>query len=141
MKDEKLDFILHPSSFRLSSCTLSTVPEFFRTNLHQTVNVIELSLPQSLDVVEFDRLNDSMKELLNGKGAGQWVIDFSSVSYIGSAMLGLIVNVRQQVKTAGGKLVLCGMSPRLLDIFRMCSMERLFTITKTRADAIKVLGR
>ena len=115
--------------------------EFFRINLVNAVNVIELTLPPSIDVVEFDRLNDSMKALLNGKAAGQWVIDFTSVSYIGSAMLGLIVNVRQQVKTAGGKLVLCGMSPRLAEIFRMCSMERLFTITKTRSDAIRVLGR
>jgi len=117
------------------------VADFFRITLLQTVNVIELALPQSLDVVEFDRLNESMKTLLNGKAAGQWVIDFTSVSYIGSAMLGLIVNIRQQVKTAGGKLVLCGMSPRLAEIFRMCSMERLFTITKTRADAIKTLSR
>jgi anti-anti-sigma factor len=60
---------------------------------------------------------------------------------MGSAMLGLIVNVRQQVKTAGGKLALCNMSPRLAEIFRMCSMERLFTITRTRADAIKAVSR
>jgi anti-anti-sigma factor len=62
----------------------------------------------------------------------------SRVNYMGSAMLGLVVNLRQQIRNASGELVLCGLSPRLLGIFRTCCMERLFTIVRTRADAIKM---
>jgi anti-anti-sigma factor len=109
--------------------------------LPPSVNLIELNLPETVDNLEFDRMNESMLLLLDGKTSQPWVLDFTSVSYMGSSMLGLVVNVRQRIKSAGGKLVLCGMSARLVEIFRMCSMERLFTIVKTKNDAVKVLGR
>jgi anti-anti-sigma regulatory factor len=48
-----------------------------------------------------------------------------------------MVNLRQQIKSAGGKLVLCSLPPSLMQIFRTCCMERLFVIAKTRDDAFK----
>jgi anti-anti-sigma factor len=118
------------------------VAEYFRfQQIEPAVNVLELELPEWIDAVDFDRLNESMLELIDGNTNQPWVLDLTSVNYLGSAMLGLIVNVRQRVKTAGGKLVLCGMSSRLVEIFRTCSMERLFTIVKTQRDAVKVLAR
>jgi anti-anti-sigma regulatory factor len=47
-----------------------------------------------------------------------------------------MVNVRQRVKEARGRLVLCGLSPRLLQIFKTCCMERLFKIVRSRDEAI-----
>lgn len=101
------------------------------------VNVIELSLPQILDSDEFDRLNDKILNALGGKAGARWVIDLAEVSYLGSSALGLMVNIRQRVKQAGGRLVLCGLSQRLLEIFHTCCLERLFTIVRDREEAIR----
>jgi anti-anti-sigma factor len=117
------------------------VPEFFQVQPLESISVIELSLPETIDALEFDRLNENLLATLNGKTSQHWVLDLAKVTYLGSAMLGLMVNIRQQIKTAGGKLVLCSMSPRLAEIFRTCSMERLFTITKSRPDALKALKK
>ena len=113
---------------------------FFQVSKIQAVNVVELALPQSLDSEEFDRLNEQMLALFDGQPAGRWVLDLSRLSYMGSSALGLMVNIRQRIKQAGGRLVLCGLSPRLLHIFQTCCMERLFTIKPTRADALRVIG-
>ena len=115
--------------------------EHMASNLYRhskagTVNVVDLTLPLSLDIDEFDRLNESVLELIRAEPEGQWVIDLSQLSYMGSAALGLLVNLRQQIKQSGGRLVLCGLSPQLLHIFKTCCMEKLFRITKTRKDAI-----
>ncbi len=115
--------------------------DFFRVQLSPAANVIELLLPESVDAMEFDRINESMLSALDGRAAERWVVDLSAVNYLGSSMLGLIVNIRQQVKSAGGKLVLCGLSGRLTQIIHTCSMERLFTIAKNRADALKSVAR
>lgn len=115
--------------------------EFFRVQSDESVHVVELTLPELIDPLEFDRLNQQLLAELDGRGGQKWVLDLSAVSYMGSAMLGLMVNVRQRVKSAGGKLVLCHMSARLVEIFRACSMERLFTVARTRADALKLTGR
>ena len=79
--------------------------------------------------------------LLDGRADQPWVIDLSAVDYIGSATIGLIINIRQRIKSAGGRLVLCGLSARIMDIFHTSSMERLFTIARSRNDAVKVLAK
>jgi anti-anti-sigma factor len=115
--------------------------EFFRVHTIDSAQVIELFLPDTIDPLEFDRLNDSIQALLdqdtNG-AAGRWVLDLGRVTYMGSAMLGLLVNLRHRIKKAGGRLVLCGLSARLTEIFRTCCMERLFTITRTRPEALRL---
>jgi anti-anti-sigma factor len=115
--------------------------EFFRLLTVDSIGVIELELPHSLDVSEFDRLNDSILELLGGKTSARWVIDLSHVTYVGSSVLGLIVNIRQRVKAGNGQLALCGLSPKLHEIFRTSSMERLFNVARTRIEATKLLAK
>ena len=102
------------------------------------VNVVDLTLPHTLDIDEFDRLNEAILELIRGEPEGHWVFDLSQLSYMGSAALGLLVNLRQQIKQSGGRLVLCGLSPQLLHIFKTCCMEKLFKIVKSRKDAVAI---
>src|SRR5690349_4718302 len=97
--------------------------DLFRTSAVQSTNVIELLLPDAIDAVEFDRLNDSVLKLIDSKAGERWILDLSAVSYAGSAVLGLMVNLRQRVKQANGKLALCCLSPRLMEIFQACCME------------------
>lgn len=109
----------------------------YRITLEGAVHVIELKLPDTLDFSEFDKLNEGLLDIISGAASGQWVMDLSGSDYMGSAVLGLLVNIRQRIKKAGGKLVLCGMSDGLKAIFHACSLERLFTISRTRAEAMK----
>jgi anti-anti-sigma factor len=102
-----------------------------------TVQVIQLELPESLDSDEFDRLNDSLAAILTARPNGSWVIDLSVLAYAGSSILGLLVNLRQRIKLAGGRLVLCGLSEGLLQTFRTCSLERLFIIRRSRDEAVE----
>lgn len=106
-----------------------------------SIRIIELELPLLLDPQEFDTLNTGLLGTVDEAPGGQFIIDLSKVSYLGSAMLGMMVNIRQRVKQADGMLVLCGMSERLLAIFEACCMERLFKIVRTRADGIRLAKR
>ncbi len=111
--------------------------DLFRVSEVDGVAVVELSLPQSLESAAFDRLNDTLLQLIGHRPGARWVLDLTQVSYMGSSTLGLMVNVRQRVKQAGGRLILCCLAPRLLQVFRTCCLERLFVIAHSRADAIK----
>ena len=110
--------------------------ELFEVSTAGAVRVIRLLLPETLDSAEFERLNESLLTLLAEQPAGAWVLDLSHLSYVGSAVLGLFVNLRQRVKQGNGRLVLCGLSERLLTIFRTCSLERLFVIRRSQEEAI-----
>lgn len=102
--------------------------------------VMSLRLPTALESDCFDRLNEQLLSAFDAHANSQWVLDVSGVAYMGSSVLGLLVNVRQRALQSGGQLVLCGLSPGLLRIFRTCCMERLFKIYRTQAEAIKAIG-
>lgn len=110
--------------------------ELYRLTRAGAINVIELFLPVGLDIDEFDRLNEAVLAMIAADPGGGWVMDLSKLDYMGSAALGLMVNVRQRVKEGKGRLVLCGLSPRLVQVFKTCCMERLFKIVRTRDEAI-----
>ena len=118
--------------------------ELLKVSTLGPIRLVELFLPNDLDSSEFDRLNDGLVDVFTpAEGEDQqgarWIIDLTHVAYLGSAGLGLLVNIRQRVKSANGQLALCQMNPRLHQIFRTCSLERLFTITRTREDAVRAL--
>ena len=113
----------------------------FQITREQATNVLQFVLPSTMDTMEIDGLIESVLNQLATKGEQRWVVDLSQVDYLGSSMLGLFVNVRERVRQAGGKLVLCGMSPQLLRIFKTCCLESLFTIAKSRADALALAAR
>ena len=110
--------------------------QLFQTTTVDAVQVIRLELPEALDSDEFDRLNDTLLTEVGQRPAGSWVVDLSVIHYAGSSLLGLMVNIRQRVKQSGGRLVLCGLSDTLMQIFRTCSLERLFVIRRTVAEAV-----
>ena len=111
--------------------------ELYRLTRAGSVNLIELFLPIGLDIDEFDRLNEAVLGIVAREPGGSWVLDLSKLDYMGSATLGLMVNVRQRVKEGKGRLVLCGLSPRLIQIFKTCCMERLFKIVPGKPEAIR----
>jgi stage II sporulation protein AA (anti-sigma F factor antagonist) len=106
-----------------------------------SVNVVMLVLPEMMDSHEFDRLNDEMLAAIGGAPEGRWVFDLANLNYMGSSSLGLMVNIRQCVKQAGGRLILCNITPPLMKIIRTCCLDRLFTIARTRDDAVQKLAR
>jgi anti-anti-sigma factor len=114
--------------------------DFVQTAVVQSVNVIDLKLPEQLDSEEFDHLNDSLLKVLDGKISSRWLLDLSAVDYMGSSVLGLMINIRQHVKSGGGTLALCGLTPRMAQIFRTCCLEKMFLIARTRAEGVRALG-
>lgn len=115
--------------------------DYFQVTRVGGVHVVALKLPESTDSNEFDRINEQLLPAVFAGGPhGRWVVDLTGLRYMGSSALGLMVNIRQRIVQSGGDLVLCGLSPQLLRIFRTCCMERLFRISKTQTDALRAVG-
>ncbi len=114
-------------------------PRRFRIVSHQGVRIIEIRLPEDLESLEFDTINTALADAVTEVGAAKWVLDLTDVAYAGSALLGLLVNLRTKVRRSRGTLVICCMDPMIERVLRTGSMDRLFTIAATREEAVASL--
>lgn len=71
---------------------------------------------------------DDLFRLVDELGSRKVVLDFGTVEFMSSAMLGKIITLYRKVQTVGGKLVMCWISNDILDIFKLVKLDRLFTI-------------
>ncbi len=108
----------------------------FRIVSEGDIHVIEFSIPDDLESLEFDALNQTVADAIGARGQAKWVMDLTHVAYAGSALLGLLINVRTKVRRSEGKLVVCAMHETIERVLRTGSMERLFVIVQTREDAM-----
>lgn len=100
---------------------------------------IRLAVSQFVDSGEFDYFIERLLAEIGRHDAPRVILELSEVQYFASAMLGLLVNVRQRVRSLGGRLVLAATPKRLLDTILTTSMDRLFTFANSVDDARRIL--
>jgi anti-anti-sigma factor len=115
----------------------------YRLAREEDVLVLELLVPAAALASDFDDLNAAvLRELSADRGKiGDVVIDLSRCTYVGSAALGFLINVRQHANERRGVTVLCGVMPAVLSVLRTSSIGRLFNIVDSRESAIAFVKR
>jgi anti-sigma B factor antagonist len=67
------------------------------------------------------------------------VIDFSSVRFLSSAVLGLLIRISKRINENKGRLKLCCISPRIYDIFKITRLDEIFEIYPDVKKAMQTL--
>ena len=82
------------------------------------------------------------KELLGyiDGGSRRLLLDLSQLGYISSAGLRVILVAAKKMKTAGGKLVLAGLSAQVAEVFEISGFNRILEIEPDQAAAEKRLS-
>lgn len=60
--------------------------------------------------------------------AAHVVIDFSAVHQVGSSLLAQLIDLNNQLRASGGRLVLCGLRAEVRDLFAVTQADQLLTI-------------
>jgi len=64
------------------------------------------------------------------------VVDLSGVPYMDSSGVATLVEALQGTRKSGGRLVLCGLTPRVRSILEISRLDTVFTIAADRASAM-----
>jgi anti-sigma B factor antagonist len=87
-----------------------------------------------IDVYTAPRLRDRITELV-GAGTYDIVIDLEAVEFLDSTGLGVLVGGLKKVRAHGGSLELVCTQERLLKIFRITGLAKVFVISDTVSPA------
>lgn len=63
------------------------------------------------------------------------VIDMTAVPYMDSSGVATLVETLQQINARGGKLVLCGLQPKVRSIFQIAKLDTVFRIVDNAETA------
>ena len=81
-----------------------------------------------LEEKDIQAIADSIMSLVDEEQVNNIVLDFSNVSFLSSAVLGLLIRLLKKVSENGGKLALCNISAKIHDIFKITRLTKVFSI-------------
>jgi anti-sigma B factor antagonist len=88
-----------------------------------------------IDVYTAPKLRDKITELV-GDGRHNLVIDMESVDFLDSTGLGVLVGGLKKVRAHDGSMELICSQDRLLKIFRITGLAKVFTIHESESAAL-----
>lgn len=87
-----------------------------------------------VDVYTASELRKKLLEVIDG-GASQLVADLSRVDFLDSTGLGVLVGALKRLRMAGGDMSLVCDREKLLKIFRITALDRVFALHPTLETA------
>ena len=88
-----------------------------------------------IDVYTAPKLRDCITELV-ASGTYDIVIDLERVEFMDSTGLGVLVGGLKKIRTKGGSLSLVCTQERLLKIFRITGLGKVFAIHSSQSEAL-----
>ena len=88
-----------------------------------------------IDVYTAPRLRDKITELV-GEGSYHLVVDMQAVEFLDSTGLGVLVGALKKVRQHDGSLELVCTQERLLKIFRITGLAKVFVIHESPDSAL-----
>lgn len=116
--------------------------EFFEIEVQDQTLIVT---PQ-YDMGELDqeRINAGMKSVfdrLADAGLTNLVLDFHKTSYYGSTALGFFVRLWKTIITRKGRMAFCNLSEHEREILTITKLDNLWSICKTRSDALRTVTK
>jgi anti-sigma B factor antagonist len=119
---------------------MSTV-DFRISSAHLADDAYIVSLGGEVDLVTAPQLEQELGTLTES-GARRLVVDLGGAAFIDSTVLGVLLKTLNRLDAGGGELVLVSDDHRILKIFEVTGLGRVFRIAPTLTGAIEsVMGR
>ncbi len=118
------------------------MPAPMRLLTHQMrdVTVVNLNESSILDGQQVQELGDALTKLVDDRACKKLVIDFTSVKFLSSSTLGVLIRLQKQSREIKGTIALCGLKKELRQVFKITSLEKFFEFHDTEEQALAAFG-
>jgi anti-sigma B factor antagonist len=99
-----------------------------------------VSLSGELDLHTAPTFEHELDQAL-ADGGRRVVVDLVGVTFIDSIALGLLTRAAKRVRNKGGECVVVSDDPRIVRVFKITGLDRIFRIERTLAEAVEHLAR
>ena len=103
--------------------------------------IIAFTEEKILEEKDIQALEKSIMGVIEQTGGLNLVLDFSNVKFLSSAVLGLLIKLSKRIYEQDGQLRLCGINPKIYEIFRITRLTKIFDIYKDIESATEDLSK
>lgn len=96
-----------------------------------TILTVERGLNGALELLLKDRINDLVQ-----MGRLQIVVDLKRVPYVDSSDIGRIIRAHQSVRQAGGRVRLCNLSEKVLEVLKLTRLDTILDLYRDEEEAM-----
>lgn len=100
--------------------------------------LVVISINGELDSFGTQQINPAFSVALADRSVTA-IVDLSGVPFMSSSALAMFLSHGQAMHRAGGKLVLAGPNPNMIDVLHLSGFDALFSIAPTLEEALAVL--
>lgn len=105
------------------------------------VTVVSFLHSKLLDETNIHEMGANLLKLIEIDPNIKMVINFDSVEYLSSAVLGKLMAIHKKISEGKGKVVLCGIVPDVLEVFKITKLDKLFNIESDLKSSMKSVNK
>ena len=94
-----------------------------------------VSVAGELDIATAGRLSDELERTAD-RGARRVIVDLVGLTFIDSVALGVLTEEARRLRADGGTCVVVSQDPRILRVFEITGLDRIFRIERSLAEAV-----
>ena len=99
---------------------------------------------ENLRELEFARIEEAAEGVMHDLDAGRIknvVLDFRKTDFYGSTALSFFVKLWKRIRSAGGKMAFCNVSPHEQEVLELTHLDRNWPICKTLIEALAAIDK
>ena len=106
----------------------------------QGVKVVTMHLASLQEGPQLDAIAKALYALVDEQAHRQIILDFRAVTFMASKMLGILISLHQKAQAIDGKVVLCGIREKLMEVFKVMALDKMLDIVADETAAMKAFG-
>jgi len=109
----------------------------------QTIKDVTVATFESrsvIDAQEISRLGEQLCDLVAKRDRRRLILDMGKVVHLSSSALSVLTKLRKLIGDVEGSLIICGLGPEIMKVFRVTGLHKLFDFADDEKAALEKLG-
>ena len=110
----------------------------------QGLTIVSFRNVSILDGRAVEQIGEELYVLIDEQARRKVLLDFRQVKFLSSTMLGILIAMHKKALAIKGKVVICGLRPKLYEVFKMMKLQKVLQFADNEEEAMKafdVFGR
>ncbi|WP_417899944.1 anti-sigma F factor antagonist [Bacillus haimaensis] len=103
-------------------------------------NVLCIRLAGELDHHTAENLREQASSIIEKHNISHIILNLEQLSFMDSSGLGVILGRYKQIKSNGGEMVVCSISPPVKRLFEMSGLFKIIRLEESEENALQKLG-